>query len=177
MTSRFFRPIHRLARLLGLASLPAACMMTVPVATAPGPSASPSPGGGGGAPQGDAAAQVAELVNRHRRSIGCPALQWDARAASAAQAHSDDMRRRRYFDHTSPDGRGMADRLRAAGIGFRLAAENIAQDPRGPADVVRGWLGSPGHRRNIENCALTHHGVGVSGDRWTHLFYTPMPAG
>jgi uncharacterized protein YkwD len=123
----------------------------------------------------DAARRVAELVNQHRVSIGCPALAWDNGAARAAQAHSDDMAARSYFSHTSPEGRSPFDRLDAAGLRWSSAAENIAQDPRGPDAVVRGWLASPGHRANIENCRLTRHGVGVRGDRWTHLFYTPRP--
>ncbi|HEX5724504.1 MAG TPA: CAP domain-containing protein [Longimicrobiaceae bacterium] len=149
---------------LAAAPLLAACMATLPAATAPAP--------GPRSPQ-DAAAQVAEEVNRHRRSIGCPALQWDERAAAVALAHSEDMRRRGYFAHRSPEGQDMVYRLRTARIAFRQAAENLALDPRGPAEVVRAWLGSPGHRRNLETCELTHHGVGVSGDRWTHLFFTP----
>jgi uncharacterized protein YkwD len=124
---------------------------------------------------GDAARRVADLVNRHRASRGCPALTWDDGAARVAQAHSQDMAARRYFSHTSPEGRSPFDRLDAAGIRWSTAAENIAQDPRGPDAVVRAWLASPGHRENIENCRLTRHGVGLSGDRWTHLFYTPPP--
>ncbi|MDB4949519.1 MAG: Cysteine-rich secretory protein family protein [Gemmatimonadetes bacterium] len=119
--------------------------------------------------------RVAELVNRHRAARGCPALVWDDGAARVAAAHSRDMAARSYFSHTSPDGRSPFDRLDAAGIRWSTAAENIAQDPRGPDEVVRGWLASPGHRANIENCTLTRHGVGVSGQLWTHLFYTPAP--
>lgn len=150
----------------------AGCMMPVP---------SGGGGGTGGAtpepPSEQAGAlkarEVAELVNRHRAARRCPALQWDDRAARVALAHSDDMRRNRYFNHRSPDGRSPFDRLDAAGIGWSTAAENIALDSRGASAVVQGWLNSPGHRENIENCRLTHHGVGVSGDRWTHVFFTP----
>ncbi|HET6765035.1 MAG TPA: CAP domain-containing protein [Longimicrobiaceae bacterium] len=129
---------------------------------------------GGNAPAPDEAAQrVHALVNEHRARRGCPALAWDAGAARAAQAHSADMRTRLYFSHTSPDGHSPFDRLDAAGLAWRAAAENIAQNPGSPDDVVRAWLNSAGHRANIENCQLTRHGVGVSGTYWTDLFYTP----
>jgi uncharacterized protein YkwD len=147
----------------------AGCMASVP-----GGQPASTVGAGGGAMAPDAAAQrVHALVNEHRARKGCPALVWDAGAARVAQAHSADMRARRYFSHTSPEGRSPFDRLDAAGLVWRAAAENIAQDPRSPDDVVRGWIASAGHRANIENCQLTRHGVGVSGTYWTDLFYTP----
>lgn len=133
-------------------------------------------GGGGSAPaaaSGDMAQQVEALVNHHRARLGCPALQWDARAAAAAQAHSEDMARRNYFAHVSPDGRSPVDRLRAQGVAFRAVAENIAYGQPTAQAVVQGWLASPGHRQNIENCVYTRDGVGYSNGRWTHDFYAP----
>ncbi|MDH3206288.1 MAG: CAP domain-containing protein [Gemmatimonadota bacterium] len=63
--------------------------------------------------------------------------------------------------------------MRTAGVEFSGAAENIAYGyPTGTA-VLTAWLNSPGHRGNIENCALTEHGVGFEGTHWTHLFITP----
>ena len=117
--------------------------------------------------------QVAEMVNQHRAGVGCRALQWDDRAADAARAHSEDMARRGYFSHRSPEGTQPGQRLSAQGVNWRAVAENIAQSGAGSATVVRGWLSSPGHRANIERCDYTHHGVGVSGDRWTHVFFAP----
>ena len=55
---------------------------------------------------------------------------------------------------------------------FTRAAENIAMNGGGAEATVRGWINSPGHRANIENCALTHTGVGVAGDYWTQVFFT-----
>jgi uncharacterized protein YkwD len=158
------------AALLGCAAL-TGCMVPVPVRTGGG-------GGGGGGDVSESASalkarEVAELVNRHRAGRGCPALRWDDRVARVSLAHSDDMRRNGYFSHRAQDGRSPFDRLDAAGVPWRTAAENIALDSRGAAAVVQGWLASPGHRENIQNCGFTAHGVGVSGDRWTHVFVTP----
>lgn len=167
-------PILRLAR--PFAALLLAACGGVPL---PAPFPAPAPASGGGTAGGtmtasSETAEVARLVNEHRARIGCRALVWDGAAARAAQAHSDDMARRNYFSHTSPDGRSMVDRLRAQGATYRAIAENIALGQPNAREVVRGWLSSAGHRRNIENCAYTHHGVGVNAGRWTHLFYTPM---
>jgi uncharacterized protein YkwD len=113
-----------------------------------------------------------DLMNIHRESVGCAPLVWNGGVAEVALAHSQDMRDRDFFAHTNPDGDSPADRLRNAGIDYRRMAENIAWGYPSGAAVLDGWLGSPGHRANIENCALTEHGVGLVGTHWTHLFAT-----
>lgn len=150
----------------------AAC---VPPASRAAPSpASASPPSVGSMPQTDFGMEVGRLVNAHRARVGCAALAWDAAAARAAQGHSDDMARRGYFSHASPDGRNVGDRVRAAGAAWRAVAENIASGQPTPEVVVRGWLSSAGHRANIENCVYTRQGVGYRDGLWTHVFYTPL---
>lgn len=118
-------------------------------------------------------ASFAVLVNQHRAGMGCPALEWNAGVAEVAQAHSEDMVARSFFSHTNPDGESPFDRLASAGIGFSSAAENIAFGYPTADAVLSGWLGSPGHRANIENCSLTEHGIGLEGTYWTHVFIRP----
>lgn len=119
--------------------------------------------------------QVVQLVNAQRAKVGCRALVTDARLARAAQAHSADMARRRYFSHTSPDGRTFVQRIRAQGyMGTRLG-ENIAAGYRTPSTVMAAWMKSAGHRANILNCRYTAIGVGYAtggpyGTYWTQDF-------
>jgi uncharacterized protein YkwD len=110
------------------------------------------------------------MVNDYRRKVGCTPLQWDDRIAAVAQKHSDDMARRHYFDHNNPEGKSPFDRLRLAHVSFRGAAENIASGQVTGSQVFNSWLNSPGHRRNIENCSYTHHGLGLANAYWTHDF-------
>lgn len=117
--------------------------------------------------------QFVSLLNAHRAEVGCPALQWNGVVAAVAQAHSVDMAARAFFSHTNPDGKSPFDRLTDAGVGYSSAAENIAYGYPTAAAVLGGWLGSPGHRANMENCALTQHGVGLHESRWTHVFIRP----
>lgn len=129
--------------------------------------------GGGtdsGASGGSLINNYATMVNDHRRSIGCPQLNWEKRLAFVAQAHSDDMFERRYVSHVSPDGLDTLDRLAAAG--YSSGGENIAAGYGSAKLVLAAWLSSPSHRSNIENCAWTLHGVGLNsaGQVWTHLF-------
>jgi len=112
-------------------------------------------------------------LDAERARIGCPRLVADATAAALARAHSADMERRGFFDHTNPDGASPFDRMRAAGIRYTAAAENIAQGPVTGGDAYRLWHNSAGHRRNMLDCRYTHHGLGVSGTTWTQVFYRP----
>lgn len=114
-----------------------------------------------------------EQMNAHRESVGCTALVWSSAVAAVAQAHSEDMVARDFFSHTNPDGASPFDRLATAGIAFSRAGENIAFGYPTAEAVLAGWLGSSGHRANIENCSFTEHGVGLDGTYWTHVFIRP----
>jgi uncharacterized protein YkwD len=110
------------------------------------------------------------LLNEARRSAGCAALVWDADIAAIARAHSADMVRRGFFSHDNPDGVDPFERLRAAKIDHRASAENILEGATSGRRAFDLWMGSPGHRANMMNCAMTHHGVGRVDSWWTHVF-------
>jgi uncharacterized protein YkwD len=116
-------------------------------------------------------AEVVRLTNVERAKVGCVALRVDPRLAAAAQGHSEDMADRDYFSHTTPAGESPWDRAKAAGYADP-SAENIAMGYRTAAAVVAGWMGSPGHRANIQNCASRAVGIGYDtrGYYWTQLF-------
>lgn len=121
------------------------------------------------------AADVVELTNRERARAGLPPLAVDPVLTTAAQAHSADMIARAFYSHTSPDGSQPWDRAAAAGSTRRSIGENIACGQRSPAEVVEGWMNSPGHRANILKPTFTHIGVGfegggAAGTYWTQLF-------
>lgn len=135
-----------------------------------------SPAGQVPAPPPGVAAELqhfVSLMNQHRTEQGLAPLAWDARAAAVAQAHSADMVARSFFSHTNPDGDSPFDRMAAAGITYSTAGENIAYGYPSAESVLAAWLNSPGHRSNIENAGYTHHGVGLVGTHWTHLFLRP----
>lgn len=121
----------------------------------------------------DSIQQLSLQVNQHRAEVGCPPLTSHPHLRTVAQGHSEDMARRGFFGHVNPDGKNPFDRLREAGISWTgPAGENIASTRRSPSGVLRLWLDSPDHRANLEQCAYTHHGVGLYDGRWTHLFVT-----
>jgi uncharacterized protein YkwD len=122
-------------------------------------------------PDSHEAARMTILVNEHRESVGCPALSWHPPSANVAHAHSADMVERQFFGHVNPDGVGPFSRLRRAGVSYRTAGENLARgwSEGREEDVLRAWLASDAHRRVLEDCRYTHHGIGLDAKHWTHV--------
>jgi uncharacterized protein YkwD len=146
---------------------------TAPASTAPASTApAPAPAAAAAPASGSVESQVLALVNAERAAAGCGAVSAHGGLAAVALAHSADMRDRGFFDHVNLDGLDPFDRADRAGVSAR--AENIARGQDTPAEVMTGWMKSPGHRANILNCELTRLGVGVAqgsgGPWWTQLF-------
>ncbi len=111
------------------------------------------------------AGQVLALVNDERDKAGCDPVAEESHLDQAAQGHSDDMSQRDYFSHDTPEGESFADRITAAGYP-KPGAENIAKGATSADQVMRMWMNSSGHRKNILNCSLKKLGVGVTTDGW-----------
>ncbi|BAG17142.1 MULTISPECIES: sigma-70 family RNA polymerase sigma factor [Streptomyces] len=149
---------------------------STPVPPAPTTAPAPDPDPPAPAPQAPAgtAGQVTDLVNAERAKEGCGPVTVNDQLNTAAQRHSADMEANDYFSHTSQDGRDPGDRITAAGYRWSTYGENIAKGQQTPADVMRSWMDSPGHRANILNCSFKEIGVGKQnsggGPVWTQVF-------
>jgi uncharacterized protein YkwD/uncharacterized membrane protein required for colicin V production len=111
-------------------------------------------------PDTEAETAMLRLVNAERRRRGLSPLKMDEKLRQVARQHSRDMLARGYFAHQDPEGRSPFDRMRAAGIRYRAAGENLALAP----DVETahtGLMNSPGHRANILNRAFGKVGIGA----------------
>lgn len=105
------------------------------------------------------------LVNVHRIENGLVPLLLDTRLAAASRAHSEDMVKRDYFDHTSPDGRGPTQRARAAGYPSGVG-ENIAYASDGTIRTLFIlWKGSSGHNQNMLGSSYRATAVGLAVGR------------
>ncbi|MGE6488738.1 CAP domain-containing protein [Paenisporosarcina sp. NPDC076898] len=116
--------------------------------------------------------QVLTLTNQERAKAGLKALATDAALMDSARAKSADMSKNNYFSHTSPTMGSPFDQMKAKGIQYKAAAENIAMGQKSASEVVKGWMESPGHRANIMNGNFTHIGIGyvAEGNYWTQQF-------
>lgn len=116
---------------------------------------------------------AAGKVNERREAEGLAPLEGSAALASVARAYSCRMGEEGFFDHMSPDGDSVADRVEAAGIRYRAVGENLAfvSGARDPVDVVvDGWMESPGHRANILSDVYSHAGMGICVVDGTYYF-------
>ncbi len=94
-----------------------------------------------------------DKINEVRVQNGLQPLVWDPLLCHMARMHSEDMAKRGYFAHETPEGLEPKDRGRALGIlHFRVLGENIAYN-KGFADpgafAVERWMLSGAHRANI----------------------------
>ena len=156
---------RRLA-VLGLALAGSLVGLTSPAAAATGTSAHAAQ-----------EARVVSLVNAARAKARCGPLRVDGRLVRVARAHSQDMAVRRYFAHNTPGGTTPGQRIAGTGYPRTGWAENIAAGQPNADAVVKAWLASPPHRRNILNCSLRAVGVGYATGGpyrtyWTQDFAT-----
>jgi len=106
--------------------------------------------------------RVLELVNIERQKAGVHPLKLDPALTRGARAKSQDMADNRYFSHTSPTYGSFGSMLKAFGIRYRYAGENIASGYRTPEAAVKGWMNSSGHRANILSSKFNKMGVGYA---------------
>ena len=133
-----------------------------------------------GAPESPSAAKTLELrtfqlVNEHRRSLGLAPLAYDTRIAAIARLHSENMADGRI----SPGHEGFEERERQISktIPLRGMAENVGVNDYPRSKTVRaavsGWLGSRGHRENIEGRYDTA-GVGIARNARGTWYFTQI---
>ena len=106
---------------------------------------------------------IFNLLNNERQSRGLTRLGCDVTLSKIAQAHAEDMNRRNYFSHTTPEGKTLKDRLREGGSSYTYVGENVAYGQVSGGEVVRKWMNSPPHRENILRKEFTKMGIGASG--------------
>jgi len=116
--------------------------------------------------------EVLDLTNVERQKAGLAPLQTDSKLMNSARQKSTDMATNKYFSHTSPTYGSPFDQMKANGVTYKSAAENIAMGQRTAQEVVKGWMESPGHRQNILTAGYTHIGIGydANGHYWTQQF-------
>lgn len=119
-------------------------------------------------------AEMIELINKERVSRGLKALTFDSKLRDVGRVHSQDMFKRGYFSHYSPEGENAADRAERLGVNYLVIGENLAYAPTLEL-AHRGLMNSEGHRANILSSDYEKIGVGVMdggayGKMFTQVF-------
>jgi len=102
-----------------------------------------------------------DLINQERAKAGLGPLKTDAKLQNMAQAKSDDMVAKSYFDHASPTYGSPFEMMNKFGISYTSAGENIA----GNSSVDKAHaalMNSPGHKANILKSSFNYIGIGIT---------------
>jgi uncharacterized YkwD family protein len=116
------------------------------------------------------ASEVVTLVNKERANAGLKPLTVHAKLTTVALDKAKDMSDNNYFSHTSPTHGSPFDMMKAYGISYGYAGENIAKGQRTPQEVMNSWMNSQGHRENILSPNFTKIGVGYYNGYWVQEF-------
>jgi len=101
------------------------------------------------------AEQVLYYVNIERKKRGKKPLKISDRCQRKAEARAKAICRR--FNHKGAFG----------GLGcYKWKGENIAKGQKSPRAVVRAWMRSTGHRKNMMSGKFDYMGVGYCRGRW-----------
>lgn len=111
-------------------------------------------------------------INAYRKNYKLPPLKMDARISTVAKSHSLNMAKHLVpFGHTNFLKRVTLIRSQIKNTG--AAAENVAFNYKDAHDVVKNWLLSPGHRKNIMgNYNVT--GIGIARDSKGRIYFTQI---
>jgi uncharacterized protein YkwD len=105
--------------------------------------------------------RMLDLVNAERAKVRAPPLTVDPTMVEVARDYSRAMFAGGFFAHVDPEGRTPFDRMRAGGVRFSAAGENLALAPTVQL-AHDGLMNSPGHRANILNPGFRRVGIGVA---------------
>lgn len=114
--------------------------------------------------RGDLASQAIQLVNAHRASLGLRTLAVSPGLAASAAWKARHMAAYAYLAHNDPAppvARSAAERLVACGYSAGWG-EIVGAGYQTAQAIVAAWLGSPGHRANIENPTYVAIGSGAA---------------
>ena len=141
---------------------------TTPTPAPPTPTPTPAPSAAPSAYDDE----ILRLVNDYRRSIGKPALERVPVIFQQANGHSVNMAAGSIpFGHDGFDARIAA--IRAAIGGSSSGGENVAMGFNSASAVFNAWLGSAGHRSNIESNA-TRTGISAVQSKLGVWYYTQI---
>lgn len=117
-------------------------------------------------PQVDLQQKLIGLVNAERAAAGLAPYQEDPDLNLLAISHAQDMVKRGYMSHTTPEGVTLRNRFAANGIGgFGHVGEDIQRNtkPRGQTveTAFNWWMGSRPHRANLLHHYHNRIGVGI----------------
>lgn len=116
--------------------------------------------------------QVVTMVNNERSKVGLAPLRLSWQLSRVARYKSQDMIDKGYFSHQSPTYGSPFVMMKAFGIKYMSAGENIAYGQKTATSVMTGWMNSAGHKANILSKNYSEIGVGLAKKSNGTLYWT-----
>ncbi|MBL7685277.1 MAG: CAP domain-containing protein [Deltaproteobacteria bacterium] len=118
--------------------------------------------------------EIFQLTNAQREKKNLKTLEKHPVLLKAARFHSEDMMKKDYFSHYSPEGKTVLERIQKFKKGYdESCGENLHQirsanglyDSQSIAELMmKDWIGSVDHRKNILSKEYTNLEVGCATD-------------
>ena len=97
-------------------------------------------------------------------------LKWSKTLMTSALHHAQDMQRKNYFSHYSPNGNDIGDRLDTVGYKWSYCGENLGIGQRNFDEVFEDWIQSKSHCKMMMNPEVEEVAVASSGKYWVQHF-------
>ena len=126
-----------------------------------------------------------EQTNTARLKNGEKDLVLSQSLTAAAQAKANDMVRRNYWSHVTPDGQQPWTFIAQNGYQYQAAGENLAYGFGTSSQIVSAWIHSKEHKANMLNASYSDVGFAVAnssnfngtGPETVVVAYYAMPIG
>lgn len=115
-----------------------------------------------GAKQDISTESLLSTTNTVRQSEHESALSIQPQLQAAAQAKANDLAKKNYWAHTSPDGATPWTFISDAGYQYQSAGENLAYGFDSALATIDGWVSSPEHRANLLSSNYQNVGFGIA---------------
>lgn len=113
--------------------------------------------------------ELIQLVNTYREAFGLRKLLIHEDITSAARRQSKEMKKIGKLTHVTGETsrKPLLSRLSKNGFSARVAGENVARGEDPPIAVLKGWIQSPEHHRNLLKKNYRYLGLAKVGAFWT----------
>lgn len=111
--------------------------------------------------------ELIDLINYHITSLGLPKLKINNYVSSKCLQHNSEMILAGEATHNGFESRSqdIIDNLDVKYVG-----ENIAYGYASASSIFKAWLGSPNHKKNLEDSKWLQMGLSITDKHVTNIF-------
>lgn len=99
--------------------------------------------------------EIIELTNIEREKYGLTPLVFNDELYELARARTEDMEKYNYFAHMNPYGKKFSHFLQETDYNFIIAGENLGINFYSNEKLMKAWMDSPSHKKNIINSTFS----------------------